>query len=145
MFDITLTCWIFSFSHRRSPAPEIISQRGIHSIHSLWLSGLFLLDNLWKISTKWQPQHSVGIPSRWETWILLPTQEKKGSQQIKVKWKNQPKFLCDVNLEMQFQQKSGQTEFGCLFSCLSYFSKFSMTADIYCYQNPNKCLLLLTQ
>lgn len=107
----------------RSPTPEIVSQRSIHSIHSLLLSGLFLLDNLWKISTKWQLWYGVRIPSRWKTWILLPTQDKKGSQHIKVKWKNQPKCLCHVNPEMQFQQKSGQTEFGCLFFLLKLYSE----------------------
>lgn len=51
VFDTTLTCWIFCFSHRRFLNLAFWSQRATYSIHSLLLSGLFLLDNWWKIST----------------------------------------------------------------------------------------------
>ena len=145
MFDITLTCWIFFFSHRRSPAPEIISQRAYTQFILCYWVVCFLLGNLRKIGTKWQLRYGVRIPSRWESWILLPTQDKKGSQQIKVKWKNQPKFLIMSTLKCSFSKSLGKDSLVAFFSCLSYTLKFSIAEDICHYQNPNIYSLPLTQ
>lgn len=143
MFDTTLTCWIFFFSHRRSPTPAIASQKGTHSIHSLLLSSLFLLDNWWKISMEWQPGYGVGIASRWEIWTALPVPDKKSMPQQRSGDRINPGFYALSSLKCSISKtQKWVISLIFFFLLLNYILKFSTVEETCHYQNPNKHLTL---
>lgn len=130
MFDITLTCWIFSFSHRRASAPEI-SQRSIYSIHSLLLNGLLVLGNLWEISTKWQLWYGVEYQAHekleyyYQLKIRRAVSKKRSNERINLS------FYVMSTLKFSFSKSLEKDSVLVFFPCLNYTLTFSLSEDLY--------------